>query len=48
MAVPFRNQSDLLVIPPTWLAATKVLLLLAAIIAVLVGLPVFALQAIAG
>ena len=48
MAIAFRKQPDLIVIPSTWLAATKVVLLVAAIIAVLVGLPVLALQALTG
>jgi hypothetical protein len=48
MALAVRHQPDLIVIPSTWLAATKVVLMIAAIIAVLVGVPVLALQAIAG
>ena len=48
MAIAFRHQPDLLVIPSTWLAATKVVLMVAAIIAVVVGLPLLALYALTG
>ena len=46
MAAPVTPGPDLLVIPAAWVAAVKVVLLVAAIVAVLVGLPVLALQAI--